>query len=63
MARKGFVGARMALVLACVGLSVGAACGGEEGAISSGIAIGGRTTPFDVEAVTGPEKGQSLCYV
>jgi len=53
----------MALVLACVGLSVGAACGGEEGAISSGIAIGGRTTPFDVEAVTGPEKGQSLCYV
>ena len=63
MARKGFVGARMALVLACVGLSVGAACGGEEGAISSGIAIGGRTTPFDVEAGTGPEKGQSLCYV
>ena len=30
--------------------------------IESGPEIGGRTTPFNVKDITGPKKGQSLCY-
>ena len=63
MARTRFALAGAALVLASVGLGMGTARGGEEEKISSGLAVGGRTTPFDVQAVTGPEKGQSLCYI
>jgi hypothetical protein len=30
---------------------------------ASGIAVGGNTPPFQVQDVTGPAKGQQLCYV
>jgi hypothetical protein len=57
--RVSLVGA--ALVLAWVGLGWCAARGGED--VKSGPAVGGRTVPFTIHDVTGPEKGQSLCYV
>ncbi|NQT53047.1 hypothetical protein HQ576_13400 [bacterium] len=48
-----------ALMLASV--SLGTALGGE--AVESGPAVGSGTSPFTVQAVTGPEKGRSLCYI
>jgi hypothetical protein len=39
---------------------VGAARAGDE--VKSGLAIGEFTSPFDVDDVTGPNKGKTLCY-
>jgi hypothetical protein len=30
--------------------------------IKSGLAVGERVNPFDVEDITGPNKGKTLCY-
>jgi hypothetical protein len=30
--------------------------------VKSGLQPGDRTTPFDVQDITGPNKGKSLCY-
>ena len=30
--------------------------------VTSGLRPGDRTTPFDVQDITGPNKGKSLCY-
>ena len=30
--------------------------------VESGLKAGDRTTPFDVQDITGPNKGKSLCY-
>jgi hypothetical protein len=47
-----------ALVVSIV--MVGASRAGDE--IKSGLAIGEFATPFDVDDVTGPNKGKTLCY-
>jgi hypothetical protein len=39
---------------------MGAARAGDE--IKSGLAIGELASPFDVDDVTGPNKGKTLCY-
>ena len=39
---------------------MGAARAGDE--FKSGLAIGEFASPFDVDDVTGPNKGQTLCY-
>ncbi len=31
-------------------------------AVKSGLALGEVATPFDIDDVTGPNKGQTLCY-
>jgi hypothetical protein len=60
MARSGFALTGAALVVA-MGLTAGAALGGE--GIKSGPPVGARTKPFNVDVVTGPQKGQRLCYI
>lgn len=47
-------------LLAAVALA-GAAVAGE--ALKSGPQPGQKTSAFDVEDVTGPNKGKTLCYV
>lgn len=42
-------------VLATAGLAIA-------GEVKSGVAIGDKTTAFNVKDVTGPSKGTSLCY-
>ncbi len=39
---------------------VGATCAGD--AVESGLKVGESVSPFDVEDVTGPSKGTTLCY-
>jgi hypothetical protein len=41
-------------------VAVGTCFGGE--AVQSGLKPGGMVNPFDVEDVTGPNKGKTLCY-
>ena len=31
-------------------------------AVKSGLALGEVATPFDIDDVTGPNKGRTLCY-
>lgn len=33
-----------------------------EDAVKSGLAVGEAVGPFEVDDVTGPHKGQTLCY-
>jgi len=54
---KGAALAGAALVLA-VGMA--AWCAAAE---SSGPAVGAGTPPFNVNDITGPAKGQALCYI
>ena len=30
--------------------------------VKSGLAVGEKVSPFDVEDITGPNKGKTLCY-
>jgi hypothetical protein len=39
---------------------VGASRAGD--AVKSGLALGEAVSPFDVEDITGPNKGKTLCY-
>jgi hypothetical protein len=39
---------------------VGASLAGEP--VKSGQAVGDMVSPFDVEDITGPNKGKTLCY-
>jgi hypothetical protein len=39
---------------------VGACLAGEP--VKSGQAVGDHVSPFDVEDITGPNKGKTLCY-
>ena len=49
------------LALAVGLLAVSAALAGDR--LKSGPQAGERTTAFDVQDVTGPSKGKTLCYV
>jgi len=54
---------RFALGLSAVVVSivmVGTSRGGD--AVKSGLGVGEFVGPFDVDDVTGPNKGQTLCY-
>jgi len=62
MARTGPALVRAALVLVTFGLGLGSATAGEE-KVSSGPPVGASAKPFNVQAVTGPHKGQRLCYI
>jgi hypothetical protein len=41
-------------------VSVGASLAGD--AVESGVKVGEFVTPFDVDDITGPNKGTTLCY-
>jgi hypothetical protein len=41
-------------------IMVGASLAGEP--VKSGQAVGDHVSPFDVEDITGPNKGKTLCY-
>jgi hypothetical protein len=41
-------------------LMVGASLAGD--AVKSGLEVGEGVAPFDVEDITGPNKGRTLCY-
>jgi hypothetical protein len=51
----------LGLAIAAGLIAVGAAAAGER--LKSGPQAGERTTAFDVQDVTGPNKGKTLCYV
>jgi hypothetical protein len=34
-----------------------------DAALKSGLQPGDKTSPFDVQDITGPNKGKKLCYV
>jgi hypothetical protein len=54
---------RFAAGLSAVAVSiimVGASLAGEP--VKSGQAVGDPVSPFDVDDITGPNKGRSLCY-
>jgi hypothetical protein len=54
---------RFATGLSAVAVSiimVGASLAGEP--VKSGQAVGDKVSPFDVEDITGPNKGKTLCY-
>lgn len=40
---------------------VGTACSAGDGPVS-GVPVGDYTAPFDVQDITGPNKGSTLCY-
>jgi hypothetical protein len=50
-------GMALMLVLASAAIAVGA----DE--VKSGLEPGKRVSPFDVKAITGDNKGKTLCYV
>ena len=56
--RLRFALAASAMVVSIV--MVGAARAGDE--IKSGLAVGDFASPFNIDDVTGPNKGQTLCY-
>ncbi len=58
MTRRKLVMALPALVVAAA--LVGAARSGDE--VKSGLSIGEFAPPFDVLDITGPNKGNTLCY-
>jgi hypothetical protein len=41
-------------------IAVGASLAGD--AVESGLKIGESVSPFDVDDITGPNKGTTLCY-
>ena len=41
-------------------VAVGTSFAGE--AVQSGLQVGAFASPFDVEDITGPNKGKTLCY-
>ena len=59
--------ARMSLALVGVALALAAVSPGlavaGDATPTSGPAVGSATAAFNVQAVTGPQKGRSLCYV
>jgi len=50
------VASSAALLVAAVGVAIAA----EE--LKSGLQVGDSATPFNVRDITGPAKGQTLCY-
>jgi hypothetical protein len=56
--RLRFAMAAFAVVVSIV--VVGAARAGD--AVKSGLAVGEFASPFNVDDVTGPNKGKTLCY-
>jgi hypothetical protein len=53
----------LALAAAALALATVGSCGRAAETPTSGLAVGARTPPFTVRAVSGPEKGRSLCYI
>jgi hypothetical protein len=54
---------RFALGISAVVVSivtVGASLAGD--AVESGLKVGDSVSPFDVDDITGPNKGKTLCY-
>ncbi len=51
-----------ALLLSPMALSDDAPKGASKG-VKSGLQPGDKTSPFHVRDITGPKKGESLCYV
>lgn len=41
---------------------VGTARAGDAAGVKSGLAVGEHAMPFDVHDITGPNKGNTLCY-
>ncbi len=58
MRRRAFVAALPALVVSAA--LVGTAKAGDE--VKSGLPVGEFAPPFDVNDITGPNRGQTLCY-
>lgn len=58
MRRRAFVAALPALVASAA--LVGIASAGDE--VKSGLPVGEFATPFDVDDITGPNQGKTLCY-
>jgi hypothetical protein len=56
--RKGFATGISAVVVSIV--MVGASRAGD--AVQSGLKVGEFVNPFQVDDITGPNKGTSLCY-
>jgi hypothetical protein len=51
-----------AFALVASAVSVGTIIGADTPGLKSGLQVGGFAQPFDVEDVTGPNKGLTLCY-
>jgi hypothetical protein len=51
-----------ALVLAAMVLATWGVAGAEEKPVS-GLPVGGDTTPFQIQDITGPAQGKQLCYI
>lgn len=56
--RMRFAAGISAVVVSIV--TVGTSIGGDP--VKSGLSIGDSVSPFDVEDITGPNKGKTLCY-
>lgn len=56
--RRNFATGISAMVVSIV--MVGTSLAGD--AVESGLKVGEFARPFDVEDITGPNKGQTLCY-
>lgn len=56
--RKRFAGGLSAVMVSIV--MVGTSSGAD--AVKSGLEPGASVNPFDVEDITGPNKGKTLCY-
>jgi hypothetical protein len=54
---------KVAMGLSAVVVSIVMVGTGRAGdAVKSGLSVGDFATPFDVDDVTGPNKGKTLCY-
>jgi hypothetical protein len=49
-----------ALVVSALGVGIAVAADAPD--LKSGLQIGERAGPFNVQDITGPNKGKSLCY-
>jgi hypothetical protein len=56
MRKLAVIGLPAVVVSACL---VGTAVAGD---LKSGLQVGEFATPFDVQDITGPNKGKTLCY-
>ena len=53
---------KLGLIIAAAGMAAGALWAPAFAAVDSGLKQGSFCTPFQVVDVTGPHKGQQLCY-
>ena len=52
-----------AALLLAVGLATSCTAADDDSKVASGLPVGTGVPAFNVQAVTGPQKGSTLCYV